>query len=137
MLLTFVTSQTKLIDQQEVAGLYAETSAGPMLILDHHASLMATIPVGHLRIIGANDSSTFLVRSASIEINNQANSAIVRALTGEEQSEVAELNLANYLQQLDSILSQPNIDTASFKYKFLQDEKIVVERQLKLTAKPK
>ena len=131
MLLTFITATSTIIDRQDIAGIYAETSNGPMLLLDHHASLVTTVPVGHVRIIGANDSATFLLRGAVIEINNPKNEATIRALTGEEQSETANLNLSNYLAQLEAILSQPDIDPASFRYRFLKDEKIVIERQIK------
>ncbi len=135
MLLTLVTTTGTLYDRQEIAGLYAETSAGPMLMLDHHASLIASMPLGHLRIISPESSSTLLLRGAVIEIDNPTNHATIRALTSDEVSATAELNLRNYLTQLQAVLAQPNIDTESFKYRFLHNEKIVLERQLKSSPK--
>lgn len=107
------------------------TDNGPLAILDHHASLITISRAGSLRILTDKETDTFTLRNATIQMDNAKNHLTILALSCEATGETNDLDLSNYLEYLKKALSDDSLDKTSLKYKFLEGEKISVEKDVR------
>jgi F0F1-type ATP synthase epsilon subunit len=111
--------------------VFVVTDDGPIAILDHHASLVTTSKFGMIRVVSGKETDTYILRNATLQMDNAKNHLTILALVCDETREQTELGLGNYLAYLKKALSDENLDRTSLKYKFLEGERIMVEKQTK------
>lgn len=128
MKLTITTPSRTIMTDREIDGVFVKTDMGPIAILDHHASLITTSRGGSLRVITDKETDTFTLRNATIQMDNAQNHLTILALSCEATSETSDLDLSNYLEYLKKALSDESLDKSSLKYKFLEGERISVEK---------
>lgn len=128
MFLTITTPSKVVMTDREISGVFVKTDTGPIAILDHHASLITTSQSGSLRIITNKEVDSFILRNATIQMDNAKNHLTILALSCEATGETNDLDLSNYLDYLKKALSDDSLDKSSLKYKFLEGERISVEK---------
>src|SRR5690606_39114789 len=130
MKLTLTTPDVKLFDNKEIDGVWVQTDAGPISILNHHATMVTSAQFGEMRIMAGTHTDTYTIRNAVIQMDNATNSLDIMALSVDETKELTTLNLQTYLQYLEKELSSKSLDPESLQYKFLKNEKIAVEKKV-------
>ncbi|MFA5270589.1 MAG: hypothetical protein WC400_03220 [Patescibacteria group bacterium] len=130
MLLSITTPDQTLFTEKPISGVFVQTDDGPIAILDHHASLVTISKLGTLRVVAGKETDTYLLRNATIQMDNAKNQLTILALSCDETGEQTELDLNNYLAYLKQALSGENLDRTSLKYKFLEGERISVEKKI-------
>ena len=130
MLLSITTPDQVVCTDRKINGVFVQTDDGPIAILDHHASLITISKLGTLRVVADRETDTYTLRDATLQMDNAKNRLTILALSCVETSEQTKLDLSNYLQYLKKALSAENLDRASLKYKFLEGERISVEKKV-------
>ena len=131
MLLSITTPNQVICTDRHISGVFVQTDDGPIAILDHHASLITTSKLGVLRVVAGKETDTYTLRNATLQMDNAKNHLTIIALACDETGEQTELDLGNYLEYLKQALSGSDLDPSSLKYKFLEGEKISVEKRVK------
>jgi F0F1-type ATP synthase epsilon subunit len=131
MLLSITTPNQALFKDKTISGVFVVTDDGPIAILDHHASLVTTSKFGMIRVVSGKETDTYILRNATLQMDNAKNHLTILALVCDETREQTELGLGNYLAYLKKALFDENLDRTSLKYKFLEGERIMVEKQTK------
>ena len=132
MLLSITTPAQVVCANRQINGVFVVTDDGPIAILDHHASLITTSHLGTLRVVADKETDTYTLRHATLQMDNAKNQLNILALACDEISEQTELDLNNYLAYLKKALSEDNLDRTSLKYKFLEGERISVEKKTQI-----
>lgn len=131
MQISITTPDRVVIDNRQIDGVYVKSDLGPTAILDHHASLITTAKLGTLRVVAGQETDTFVIRNAVLQMDNKANTLTIEALSCDATAESTQLDLSNYLRHLEEMLASNEINHDSLQYQFLAGEKIAVERKIK------
>jgi len=132
MLLSITTPNQVVCTDRHINGVFVQTDDGPIAILDHHASLITISKFGTLRVVADKEADTYTLRNATLQMDNAKNHLTILALACVETSEQTELDLDNYLKYLKTALSAEGLNRTSLKYKFLEGERISVEKKVRI-----
>lgn len=130
MQITITTPDTVVMENRQIDGVYVESDSGPTAILNRHASLITTSQLGTLRVVAANQTESYMVRGAILQMDNPTNTLTISALACDETGEVTQVSLQNYLEYLTKALAESTASHDSLKYQFLAGEKIAIERKV-------
>jgi F0F1-type ATP synthase epsilon subunit len=107
------------------------TDGGVLKILAKHASLTGAIGYSPLVFEDENETlENLVVKNGLLIINNKENTVNLIVADSQKKSELSPTSAKEYLEYIKDQLSKGK-DLSDFKIKFYEEEKYVLEKQLK------
>ena len=129
-----IRSPEKLVFDRDVASLLLVTENGMIEVLPHHASMLSTIQFTHAKIRFEDKIDTILLRKGILFIDNTKNEVKILVSLAEMESEMSTISAKEYLTYVMEQLEKGE-SMSEFHLDFLQEEKLVIEKQLQETEK--
>lgn len=127
-----IRSPEQLVFDQQVDSLLLVTESGMVEILPRHASMLSTIMFTHAKIRYEDKLDTILLRKGILFIDNTKNEAKILVSMAEMESEMTTVSAKEYLDYVVDQLKKGE-SMHEFHLKFLEEEKLVIEKQLQMT----
>ncbi len=117
--------------QGSVTSIRIRTEKGLIKILPRHATFGATVDFSTLVITGPEGTEEdFIVTRGILMVSNAEKKADLLVLDCRKKSELSQTSAKEYLHFLEDQLAKRS-DLSQFKLKYLQEEKLVLEKQIK------
>ncbi len=114
----------------EIQFLTIATDAGWLKILPGHAALVCTLSYAPLRFLTKDGlEEHFVARGGILKISLEKNSILISTLDCQAVKEMKLANLQEYFAMIKQELNNPT-QLSKFKLKFLNEEKLVLEKLL-------
>jgi F0F1-type ATP synthase epsilon subunit len=129
MTFTIQTPQ-KEIYNSAIKSLKILTEAGLIKILPHHSSLISAVAFGPVIVTDENDlEEDFLARRGVLMVDNSKNAVSLMVMECDKRKEINPITAKEYFDFVVEQLDKGN-QLSEFKLKFLQEEKLVMEKQI-------
>ncbi|QQR83752.1 hypothetical protein IPJ72_00875 [Candidatus Peregrinibacteria bacterium] len=134
--LTIRTPDQEILDSKEVQEVSLQTEMGPLSIMAHHASLTGSILFSRLTVRTQEGEVEYLTRRGTLYVDNHKNQAVILVLSCEKTTSISYENIEEYLGYLESLLNSGE-QLSEIKIKYLNQEKLAVEEQVKVMKSEK
>src|SRR4051812_11295225 len=97
-----VTTPFDLILDEGVDAVIADTDAGQLAFLPHHASVTGSMTAGKLEVRFGSHVKVFFVRQGIFDLDNQTNQLKLRALQVEPLSDIELQTIREHLKNVEA-----------------------------------
>lgn len=121
----------KLAFKGKVKYITLQSEGGLLKILPKHASLTGSITYSPLVFQDENDNEeSLVVKNGIVIVSNEKNQVTLMVMDSLKKTELSPTTAKEYLEYIKEQLAAGK-DLSDFKIKFYEDEKYVLEKQLK------
>jgi F0F1-type ATP synthase epsilon subunit len=115
---------------EDVLAVIADTDVGQATFLPNHATITGSITAGKVVVRHANHVKEYFVRQGIFDLDHKQNLLKILAFECDELSDIEIQSVREHLKMIEHELGGNPEDLSDIRYRYLQGEKVAVEKTI-------